>query len=161
MPGYSATPLPKKLGIKPGSRVAIIDAPHRAMPTIAEIAAAGPVELKFTGRDPYDVIVVFCDSQWAFTGRFETAKSRMAQNGGLWIAWPKQSSGVQTDLNENIIRDLALAAGLVDNKVCAIDDTWSGLRLVIRVADRKIGPKKNSAQERRGSKKNRLKKPES
>lgn len=151
MAGYSGTPLPQKLGMKPGSRVAVIDAPRNAMSTIAELAATGPIDLKFVGKDPYDVILVFCENQWCFTGRFEQAKKRMAQNGGLWIAWPKKSSGVETDLTENIIRDLALAAGLVDNKVCAIDETWSGLRLVIRVENR-IGPKAASP---RGRKDNR------
>ncbi len=147
MAGYSGTPLPQKLGIKPGLRVAVIDAPHSAMPVIAEVAGTGPVDLKFKGRDLYDVIVLFCENQWVLNGRFEAAKSRMAQNGGLWIAWPKQSSGVETDLNENIIRDIGLAAGLVDNKVCAIDGTWSGLRLVIRLENR-IGPKSMPASRR-------------
>lgn len=136
MPGYSGTPLPRKLGIKPGSRIAVIDAPRRAMPAIAELAAAAPLDLKFTGREPYDVILVFCENLWSLNGRFTQAKDRMAQAGGLWIAWPKKASGVETDLSEDIIRDVALAAGLVDNKVCAIDDTWSGLRLVIRLENR-------------------------
>jgi len=140
MAGYSGTPLPKKLGIRPGARVAVIDAPRGAMSVIAELAAAGPVDLKLAGRDPYDVILLFCENLWSLNGRFAQAKDRMAQTGGLWIAWPKKSSGIETDLNENIIRDIALAAGLVDNKVCAIDDTWSGLRLVIRVENR-IGPR--------------------
>jgi hypothetical protein len=155
MTGYSGTPLPTKLGIKEGSRVAVIDAPRSAMSTIAELAATGPIDMKVIGgarADPYDVIILFCENQWSFTGRFDQAKSRMAQNGGLWIAWPKKSSGVETDLNENIIRDLALAAGLVDNKVCAINEIWSGLRLVIRVENR-IGPKKPSPQRRRGTEK--------
>lgn len=150
MAGYSETPLPKKLGIKPGSRTAVIDAPHSAMSTIAELAATGPIDLKLSGHDPYDVILLFCENQWALNGRFDQAKGRIAQSGGLWIAWPKKSSGVETDLTEDIIRDLALAAGLVDNKVCAIDETWSGLRLVIRVENR-IGPKKSSPQRRGGT----------
>lgn len=142
--GYSGTPLPQKLGIKPGSKVAVIDTPATAMSTVAELAATGPIDMKFVDgarATPYDVILLFCENQWSFTGRFHQAKSRMAQNGGLWIAWPKKSSGVPTDLTENTIRDLALAAGLVDNKVCAINETWSGLRLVIRLENR-IGPKK-------------------
>ncbi|MBX3375416.1 MAG: hypothetical protein KF678_00255 [Phycisphaeraceae bacterium] len=136
MAGCSGTPLPKKLGIKPGSRVAVIDAPRGTMPVIAELAATGPIDLKLTGRAPYDVILLFCENLWSLNGRFAQARDRMAQTGGLWIAWPKKSSGIETDLNENIVRDLALAAGLVDNKVCAIDGTWSGLRLVIRLENR-------------------------
>jgi hypothetical protein len=148
MPGYSGTPLPKKLGIKPGSRVAVLNAPRSAGPTLAEIAAAGPIDLRLGSR-PYDVIVLFCDSGRTLADRFPAAHSRLAESGGLWIAWPKKSSGVATDLDENLIRDLGLAAGLVDNKVCAIDDTWSGLRFVVRLIDRKTP----SLQKRRATKK--------
>lgn len=157
MPGYSGTPLPKKLGIKPGARIAVIDAPRSAMSALAQLAATGPIDLKLTGRDPYDIILLFCENLWSLNGRFTQAKGRMAQTGGLWIAWPKKSSGVETDLNENIIRDLALASGLVDNKGCAINETWSGLRLVIRLENR-IGPKSNSPQRRRGTEKKQGKK---
>ncbi len=150
MAGYSGTPLPKKLGIKPGHRVAVIGAPRDAMATIAEIAAGGPVQLKFTGSQPYDVILAFCDSQRTFASRFDAAKARLIENGGLWVAWPKQSSGIETDLNENIIRMIGLASGLVDNKVCAIDETWSGLRFVVRVADRTSAPQRRRGTEKKG-----------
>ncbi len=136
MAGYSGTPLPKKLGIKPDHRVGIVGAPRNAGPTLAEIAATGPVELKLSAGKPFDVIVIFCNSQKDLADRFPKAHDRLDQAGGLWVAWPKKSSGIETDLNENVIRNLGLAAGLVDNKVCAIDDTWSGLRFVIRLADR-------------------------
>lgn len=136
MAGYSGTPLPKKLGIKPGHRVAVLNAPRAAGATIAEIAAEGPVDLRLKGAAPYDVIVLFCDSEFRFLSGFDGARARLAENGGLWVAWPKKSSGIETDLNENTIRDHGLATGLVDNKVCAIDETWSGLRFVVRLRDR-------------------------
>lgn len=142
MAGYSGTPLPKKLGVKPGGRIAAINAPAGVEGILEELAAEADVSTVFAGRELYDVILLFCPGAKDLHARFERARSRLAQNGGLWIAWPKKSSGVATDLTENIIRDHALAAGLVDNKVCAIDETWSGLRLVIRVADRKPGAKR-------------------
>lgn len=140
MAGYSGTPLPKKLGIKAGHRVGVVGAPRNAAPTLAEIAATGPVELKLSAGKPYDVIVIFCGSQSDLVVRFSGARDRLDQAGGLWIAWPKKSSGIETDLNDSVVRNLGLAAGLVDNKVCAIDDTWSGLRFVVRLADRKKEP---------------------
>lgn len=154
MAGYSGTPLPKKLGIKPGHRVGIVGAPRNAGPTLAEIAATGPVELKLRAGKPFDVIVIFCGSQQDLADRFPKAYDRLEQSGGLWIAWPKKSSGIETDLNENIIRTLGLAAGLVDNKVCAIDETWSGLRFVVRVVDRK----KEKPLRHRGTEKNAVEK---
>jgi hypothetical protein len=81
--------------------------------------------------------MLFVKSRAAFERDLPKAAARLADNGGLWIAWPKKSSGVPTDMTENVIREIALPGGLVDNKVCAIDDTWSGLRLVIRVENRK------------------------
>ncbi len=83
------------------------------------------------------MIVLFAKDSKAFEKGFKSARERLHQDGGLWIAWPKKSSGVKTDLTENRIRDVALAAGLVDNKVCAINEVWSGLRVVVRVKDRK------------------------
>jgi hypothetical protein len=136
MAGYSGTPLFKKLGIKPGHRVAVLNAPKSASSTLAEIAAGGPIDLKLKGRGPYDVIVLFCDCEFRLAWGFDGARERLAETGGLWVAWPKKSSGVQTDLEENCVRQYGLDAGLVDNKVCAIDETWSGLRLVVRVKDR-------------------------
>jgi hypothetical protein len=131
--GYSGTPLPKKLGVKPGHRVLVVDAPDGF--------ALGPLPAEVTvDRKPdtaaYDVIVAFCRDAAALTGGFGDWRARLDLAGGLWIAWPKKSSGVPTDLTENAVRDVGLAAGVVDNKVCAIDDTWSGLRLVVRLADR-------------------------
>jgi hypothetical protein len=135
MAGYSGTPLPKKLGIKPGARLAFIHAPEDFDVTLGELPEA--VTRRKTARGPLDVVVYFTTSEADLTRRFEALAATLEPAGGLWIAWPKKASGVPTDLTENVIRDIGLAAGLVDNKVCAIDDTWSGLRFVIRVADRK------------------------
>ncbi|HEY2744798.1 MAG TPA: DUF3052 family protein [Polyangia bacterium] len=132
--GYSGTPLPQKLGIKPAARVALIDAPK----DFALALPAGAALVDGKSRD-LDVIVWFVTARAAFTKKLATVAARMQPAGGLWIAWPKKASGVATDMTENVVRDVALPTGLVDNKVCAIDDTWSGLRLVVRLENR---PKK-------------------
>jgi hypothetical protein len=130
MAGYSGTPLPKKLGIKDGSRVAAIDAP----PEFAGLVEG--VELRTQLRGRFDVIVFFTTERRAFEKRLAALSRAMEQHAGLWIAWPKKASKVPTDMTEDVVREVALPTGLVDNKVCAIDDTWSGLRLVIRVEHR-------------------------
>lgn len=133
MAGYSGTPLPRKLGIKPEHRVWLVGAPEGF-----ELAGLPPgVQLhRRAGREPYDVILAFFDEQAALRRRFDGLRERLDKAGGLWIAWPKKSSGVPTDLTENVIRDYGLTTGMVDNKVCAVDETWSGLRFVVRLADR-------------------------
>jgi len=139
MAGYSGTPLPQKLGIKPGGRVALMNSPAGATAALDEVLAATPVVTGLGGKAPFDVIILFCTSQKDLARGFAKAAAKLADDGGLWIAWPKKSSGVTTDLSENTIREVGLAAGLVDNKVCAIDETWSGLRFVVRIADRTKG----------------------
>jgi hypothetical protein len=134
MAGYSGTPLPRKLGIKPGHRLALINAPEDFATTLGELPEA--VTTRKTARGPLDVVVYFTTREADLARRFEALSGALDPAGGLWIAWPKKASGVATDLTENVIRDIGLAAGLVDNKVCAIDDTWSGLRFVVRVQDR-------------------------
>ncbi len=137
--GYSGTPLPQKLGIKERHQVALVGAPAGfekalgALPTGATLA-----KLATKAKQPplLDVIVVFVKQRADMVVHIATCRPRMKQAGGLWIAWPKKSSGVATDITEQTIRDVALPTGLVDNKVCAIDDTWSGLRLVIRKENR-------------------------
>ena len=94
------------------------------------------VELRSRARGPLDVIVFFTKSRSDLERRFAKLAAALEPAGGLWIAWPKRSSGVDTDLTEDVVREIALANGLVDNKVCAIDETWSGLRLVRRLRDR-------------------------
>ena len=136
MAGYSGTPLPQKLGIKEGHAVALVGAPAKL--------ALGDVPAKVTrklGAGPYDVILVFVTARAELAARIADARARLTEAGGLWIAWPKKASGVATDMTEQTIRDVALPTGLVDNKVCAIDETWSGLRLVIRRELRASPPK--------------------
>jgi hypothetical protein len=128
--GYSGTPLPRKLGIKPGDAVAVLGAP----PGFADgLASAGAdVAEDLTGTDPLDVIVTFVRWREELEGQLPGLRRRMAPACGLWIAWPKRAAKVPTDMTDHVVREVALPTGLVDNKVCAIDQVWSGLRLVIR-----------------------------
>jgi hypothetical protein len=132
--GYSATPLAKKLGIKEGQRLAFPGAPAGFGRMLGELPEA--VQVKARAAGPLDVIVFFTTSKRDLVRRFDALKRSLDPAGGLWVAWPKRSSGVPTELTEDVVRAVALERGLVDNKVCAIDETWSALRLVYRVADR-------------------------
>ena len=135
MASYSGTPLPRKLGIKPGHRVLALGAPEGFVDgTLGELPDG--VSLRTTARGTADVIVSFHDRRAELARRMPRLRELMEPAAGLWIAWPKRASGVGTDLTEDVVRELALANRLVDNKVCAIDETWSGLRLVIRLRDR-------------------------
>src|SRR3954463_9820589 len=130
--GYSGTPLPRKLGIKPGHRVLLLGAPEGfALPELPEGVKVGT-----RASGVADVIVAFHLRRAELARRMPVLRERMQPAAGLWIAWPKRASKVETDLTEDVGRELALANRLVDNKVCAIDETWSGLRLVIRLKDR-------------------------
>lgn len=133
--GYSGTPLPKKLGIKEESRVALVGAPEGFLQTLAPLPPG--VELRRAARGPLDVIVFFTKRRAELARRFPALASALAPAGGLWVAWPKKASGVATDLVFESVQEIGLAAGLVDNKVAAIDDVWSGLRFVIRLQDRR------------------------
>ena len=124
---YSATPLPRKLGIKEGSRVAL----QRAPDGFAEV-----LEVKPKLRGEFDVAVLFATRQGELTRAFTPLVRRLAPAGGLWVAWPKKASGVETDLTFESVQRTGLDAGLVDNKSCAIDDTWQAVRFVIRLRDR-------------------------
>jgi hypothetical protein len=135
MAGYSGTPLPKKLGIKEGHHVAFVAAPDGFRKTLGELPDGVRVKSRATG--PLDVIVLFITRRAELERRFDRLSAAMEPAVGLWVAWPKRSSGVETDMTEDCAREVGLAKGLVDNKVCAIDETWSALRLVIRVKDRK------------------------
>ena len=132
--GYSGTPLPRKLGIKEGSRVLLVHEPDGFARTLGELPAA--VEFLAPGAGELDVVVVFVRALAALRAEFAPLAAALRPAGGLWVAWPKRSSGVATDLSENVVRELGLEEGLVDNKVCAIDETWSGLRFVWRLRDR-------------------------
>lgn len=128
--GYSGTPLPRKLGIKAAHRVAVVGAPSGF--ALGVLPAGTRVQRNLAGKAPLDVLVVFVTRRVDLVARIAAARPRMQPAAGLWIAWPKRASGVATDITEDTVREVALPTGLVDNKVCAIDDTWSGLRLVIR-----------------------------
>ena len=130
----TGTPLPRKLGIAEGDRVAFSRAPGGFRSTLGPLPDGVAVRTRVRG--PLDVIVAFFDRRPELERRFSALAAALEPDGGLWIAWPKGSSGVATDLTEDVVREVAIANGLVDNKVCAIDDTWSGLRLVYRLRDR-------------------------
>jgi hypothetical protein len=132
--GYSGTPLPRKLGIREGSRLLLVDAPADFAATLGELPPG--VELLEAGAGAVDVAILFALGAATVRARFADLAASLEPAGGLWIAWPKRSSGVATELDENVVREIGLAAGLVDNKVCAIDATWSGLRFVWRLRDR-------------------------
>ncbi len=136
MAGYSGTPLPQKLGIKPGHRVALVGAPDDFPKLLGELPAGASLRAAPGGAEPFDVIVYFVDSHTRLSADFAKLAHRLAPAGGLWVAWPKKASGVATDLTEDRVREVGLEGGLVDNKVCAVDATWSGLRFVFRVKDR-------------------------
>jgi hypothetical protein len=128
--GYSGKPLPQKLGIKEAHKVAIIGAPSGF--DLGMLPTGVTLQRGLTGKVLIDVLVVFVTRRADLIARIAACRPRMQQAAGLWIAWPKRASGVATDITEDTVREVALPTGLVDNKVCAIDDTWSGLRLVIR-----------------------------
>jgi hypothetical protein len=138
--GYSGTPLVRKLGINPGARLGVIGAPDGFAETLGELPAGVQVRRRLGGQR-FDVIVAFFDRRDVFERRLPALAGALDPAGGLWIAWPKRASGVSTDVTENVVRGLGLAAGLVDNKVCAVDQVWSGLRLVYRLRDRPVSPR--------------------
>jgi hypothetical protein len=128
MAGYSGTPLARKLGIRPGDSFALLSAPEGF--AIDDLPPG--VDVRLRARPACDVIVSFHTRRSDLTRRFAALMRALVVDGGLWVAWPKRASGVDTDITEDVVREVALPTGMVDNKVCAIDDTWSGLRLVLR-----------------------------
>lgn len=131
--GYSGKPLAAKLGIKPEHTVVLDNAPAGFA---IEGLPDGTRVISRAGRAQYDVVVAFCPDRARLAGRLPILLQRTATAGMIWIAWPKRTSGVPTDLDENGVREIALPLGVVDVKVCAIDTTWSGLKLVRRLANR-------------------------
>jgi hypothetical protein len=125
--GYSGTPLPQKLGIKPGDRLALLGAPDGF-----ELELPDGVSVRRRAGGKADVIVSFHTSRAQLEARLPALRAMMEPAAGLWIAWPKRASRMETDITEDVLREIALPTGLVDNKVCAVDERWSGLRLVIR-----------------------------
>jgi hypothetical protein len=132
--GYSGTPLPKKLGIKPQLRVALVDLPSEVGAELKE-ALAGCRKVN-DRNEALDFAMVCVKTQPELKKHFAHLKKRLAPAGMLWISWPKKSSGVASDLNENVVRQIGLKEGLVDVKVCAVSEVWSGLKFVIRLKDR-------------------------
>jgi hypothetical protein len=128
--GYSGTPLAKKLGIKAGHAVALLKAPDGFEATLAGLPDG--VTFRTAARGTNDVLVSFHTRRADVEKRLPALLAAMDVDGGLWVAWPKKASGVTTDITEDTVREVCLPLGLVDNKVCAIDDTWSGLRVVWR-----------------------------
>lgn len=134
MAGYSGTPLARKLGIKPGHRVGLIGAPADFGDELEPLPDGVRLVRRAGGR--FDVVLLFCDRSRVLEGRFAKLADAIYPDGGLWIAWPKKSSGAATDLDFTAVQHHGLAQGLVDNKVCAVDEVWSGLRFVYRREDR-------------------------
>jgi len=130
--GYSGTPLPRKLGIKAGQAIALIGAPPGFADSLEPLPERVSVRNGLDGGVPLDVIVFFVVERTELAAWLDRLRARMAPACGLWIAWPKRASKVPTDMSDQAVREIALPTGLVDNKVCAIDHVWSGLRLVIR-----------------------------
>jgi hypothetical protein len=129
--GYSGTPLPAKLGIKPGSRVLLDGAPPGF-----DLGPLDALVHQRQGTSPYDVGLLFAPERRRLERQWDALHRAVTPSGRLWVAWPKRSSGVPTDLDENVVRAHGLAHGRVDVKVCAIDQTWSGLCFVVRLTDR-------------------------
>jgi hypothetical protein len=130
MAGYSGTPLIKKLGIKEGFSISMVETPADVLREL------GISWKKRTDKPPFDFVLLSVRTQEELRTKFPLWAARLSPAGMLWISWPKKSSGVESDLNENIVRDIGLAAGLVDVKVCAVNEIWSGLKFVIRLKDR-------------------------
>jgi hypothetical protein len=132
-PGYSGTPLVRKLGVKPEARILVVAAPPGfAIPDLP----SGVTLHTRASRSSYDVILAFCPDRKRLVTRLAALVPRVATAGALWVSWPKKASGVASDLDENGVRENGLATGLVDVKVIAVDDVWSGLKFVRRVRDR-------------------------
>jgi hypothetical protein len=136
MAGYSGTPLIKKLGIKPGFHVAFVNAPGDFVQGL-DLPAETKVK-SASSRQPLDFVLLFVKSKRELSTKFSLSAARLKPDGMLWVSWPKKASGVKTDLTDNVVRELGLSEGLVDVKVCAVDDVWSGLKFVFRLKDRPL-----------------------
>jgi hypothetical protein len=134
--GYSQTPLPRKLGIGADDEVALIGAPDAFYDALGALPEVSALHTDLADDARYDVIIAFVTERAELESELPRLRSRMAPACGLWIAWPKRASRVPTDMTDEVVREVALPTGLVDNKVCAIDQIWSALRLVIRRENR-------------------------
>lgn len=134
MAGYSGTPLSKKLGIKEDFRLMFVNAPDEFQKELGELPAG--VDIAALGNKPFNLIVLFVDSERTLKKEFSKLAGKLLRNGMLWIAWPKKSSGVSTDLSFDNVQQIGLREGLVDVKICAVNHIWSGLKFVYRLKDR-------------------------
>lgn len=134
--GYSGTPLARKLGIREGRRVAVLGGPAHFLGLLDPLPAGVRVRTRPRSGSPFDVVVVFARTRTELARRFRRGDALMDVDGGLWVAWPKRSSSLVTELSGGDVRAHGLSCGLVDNKVCAVDEDWSALRFVVRSADR-------------------------
>jgi hypothetical protein len=132
--GYSGTPLAKKLGIKPGFNIRLINAPEHYFTLFTDLPA--DLTINNGSSAPKDLIHFFTKQKDEYLNLLPALKQQIKPNGIIWVSWPKKASKVATDISEDIIRNFALQSGLVDIKICAVDEVWSGLKLVIPVADR-------------------------
>lgn len=133
--GYSKRSLVDKLGIKNGAKVAILNPPENYNTTLGPLPGSVAASKKLQGH--LDFIHFFTKERRELAAKFPSLKGALEKNGMLWISWPKGASKVATDLDENVVREIGLSNGLVDIKVCAVDETWSGLKFVYRTKDRK------------------------
>src|SRR5689334_13709474 len=141
MAGYSGTPLVQKIGIKPGHRVVLRNHPSSFIKDLGKLPDGVESSVRLSGKA--NVVVYFTDKRAALERDFVALSAVLVPDGMIWIGWPKKASGRATDLTEDVIRRIGLERGLVDVKVCAIDETWSGLKFVVRVKDR---PANNQAK---------------
>lgn len=135
MAGYSGTPLIKKLGIKPAARIFLANTPDHYLPLLGPLPQDTTIVPKLAGQ--LDLIHLFATDAAELARKLPTFRNRIKEDGIIWVSWPKKAAKVPTDVTEDVIRDVALPLGLVDTKVCAVDEVWSGLKLVIRVENRK------------------------
>ena len=134
--GYSKRPLADKLGIKQGDAIALFNAPRGYLDVLGPLPRDVKVSANNRRRGELNLIQLFSKRRAALEAAFPAAKARLAPKGCLWVSWPKTASGIETDLSENVVRQIGLANHLVDVKVCAVDGTWSGLKFVYRLRDR-------------------------
>ncbi len=135
MAGYSATPLPEKLGIKPGAIVVAIDAPENYRKLLGKIPSGVNFATRPVGKTKF--VHLFVKERRILDAHLRSLRQKIAEDAAVWVSWPKKSSGVATDVTEDVVRAVALPLGFVDIKVCAVDETWSGLKLMIRRENRK------------------------
>jgi hypothetical protein len=134
MAGYSGTPLAKKLGIKEDFRLLFVNAPDGFQKELGELPPG--VEIATRGNKSFNLIILFVDSERVLKKEFTKLAGKIVRNGMIWVAWPKKSSGVATDLTFDNVQQIGLRAGLVDVKICAVNEIWSGLKFVYRLKDR-------------------------